>query len=140
MNYTIYLAGAMTCQTFEEMNGWRVELENKLFSEAENCEVRLKVYNPVDYYNLENERHKSEAEVMDFDLDLVLKSDLLIVNTKDILKSPGTITECALAWKKGIPILGFGEVPDHSWVRRFFRRIDNDMDETVDYIRDFYFM
>lgn len=26
----IYLAGAMTCQTHEEMNGWIVRLENKL--------------------------------------------------------------------------------------------------------------
>lgn len=136
----IYLAGAMTCQTHEEMNGWRVMLENKLFETAKNHEVKLKVYNPVDYYIVEDSRAKSDVEVMDFDLDLVLGSDLIIINTKDILKSPGTITECALAWKKGIPILGFGEVPNHPWVERFFRRIDENMDETVGYVRDFYFM
>jgi nucleoside 2-deoxyribosyltransferase len=136
----IYLAGAMTYQTYEEMNSWRVKLENKLLETAKNCEIKLKVYNPVDYYTIEDDRHQSDAEVMDFDLDLVLNSDLVVINTKDILKSPGTITECALAWKKGIPILGFGEEPDHPWVRRFFRRIDKNMDETVDYVKDFCFM
>ena len=140
MRYTTYLAGAMACQTHKEMNSWRIELENKLSRLAKNFEVKLKIYNPVDYYNFNEKRQKSEAEVMDFDLDLVLKSDFIIVNTKDILKSPGTITECALAWKKGIPILGFGEAPDHPWVERFFRRIDDNMDELMDYIKDFYFM
>ena len=136
----IYLAGAMQCQTYEEMNVWRNILKNKLFDKAKNYGIKLKVYNPVDYYNFVDQKQKSEAEVMDFDLDLVLGSDLIIVNTKDILNSPGTITECALAWKKGVPILGFGEIPNHSWVKRFFRRIDNNMDETLDYIEDFYFM
>ena len=136
----IYLAGAMTCQTHEEMNIWRVILTNKLYYKADNCKVKLRVYNPVDYYNFKDKKQKSEVEVMDFDLDLVLNSDLIIINTKDILRSPGTITECALAWKKGIPILGFGEVPDHPWVERFFRRIDKDMDEILDYVEDFYFM
>lgn len=135
----IFLSGAMTCQTYDGMSSWRKELKEKLINKAENYAVDVKVYSPIDYYDPHKDIAQTEAESMDFELDLVLSSDLIIVNTDCILGSPGTITECALAWRKGIPVIGFGNVPKHPYVRRFFRRIEDEMDELVDYVGDFYF-
>ena len=63
-NLSIYLAGAMSGKSFEEMNTWRVEIKNMLTHMALYYDCDVKVVNPVEYYNFNEKRHKSEKEVM----------------------------------------------------------------------------
>ena len=64
-NLSIYLAGAMSnCKSFEDMNTWRVEIKSMLTHMASHYDCDVKVVNPVDYYNFNEKRHKSEKEVM----------------------------------------------------------------------------
>ena len=59
-NLSIYLAGAMSnCKSFDDMNTWRVEIKNILTHMASYHDCNIRVTNPVDYYNLNEKRHKT---------------------------------------------------------------------------------
>ena len=142
-NLSIYLAGAMSnCKSFEEMNTWRVEIKNMLTHMASyyNCDV--KVTNPIDYYNFNEKRHKSEKEVMQFDLSLVKKSDIVIVNLDGINTSIGTSMELYECYRSNIPVIAFGSDEEyenaHPWIRECITRHESNMEDAATYIKEFY--
>ena len=127
--------------TFEEMNNWRLEISAQL-NLMDNCkDIKLKVFNPVDFYNFEKNNYKSEDEIMDFDLQHATGSDFLIVNLENLNSSTGTTIEIDRCHQKGITILAFGSKENektlHPWLKRMIRRIENTDSELCDYIRDF---
>lgn len=136
-----YLSGGMQYfgkENFNESNDWRRYCKNAL----ENCECdyKVKVFNPNDAFNFYDEpQYKSEREVMNYDLHNLRKSDLVIVNFNDP-KSIGTAQELAIAYDRGIPIIGVNEsgVELHSWLVCMCERIFNNIDEMLDYVEDFY--
>lgn len=139
----IYLAGKMSGLTFAKMNDWRVETHEKLMNQAEICIAKVKVLNPVIYYNFENMQHQSEREVEEFDLAHVISSDLVVVNLDGLQDSIGTIIELHDAhYHHKIPVIAFGdkELYDnlHPWVKNDITRVENNIDDVVTYIRDFY--
>lgn len=52
-NLQIYLCGKMSGLSFQEMNSWRELLSVKFKSVASDINVKVKVINPVDYFNFE---------------------------------------------------------------------------------------
>lgn len=139
---TIYLAGAMSGLTMEEMNTWRLSTKSLLLTVSELSSTKLNVINPVDYFNFENSRHQSEMEVMKFDLSKVKSSDIVIVNMEHLNTSIGTCIECYEAWKNDIPVLAFGGdglyKNLHPWIQNCITRYDECYDNTVSYIKDLY--
>ena len=139
---TIYLAGAMSGLTMEEMNTWRLSAKSLLLTASELFDTKLNVINPVDYFNFENSRHQSEMEVMKFDLSKVKSSDIVIANMEHLNTSIGTCIECYEAWKNDIPVLAFGGdglyKNLHPWIQNCITRYDKYYDNTVSYIRDLY--
>lgn len=140
----IYLAGKMSGLTYEGMREWRSYLKNKLISTAELRGLyKTYVVNPVDYYNFEEERHQSEREIKDYDLSHVLSSDIVVVNLDGLATSDGTKYELHDARKANIPVIAFGEYKLyedlHPWTKDNITRIEENMDDVVKYIRDFYF-
>lgn len=140
---TIYLAGKMSGLKFEEMNGWRIIVKQQLRKVSMCTELNtLKIINPVDYFNFEEKRYKSELEVMKYDLARVRNSDLIIVNLAGLDTSIGTIIECYEAYSLNIPILAFGSNEDyeklHPWIKCCITRYDDSYEECVEYVRDFY--
>ena len=143
MQYKIYLAGKMNGFSFEEMNSWRDEVFNKLLNLSGMYDTKLDVINPVMYYNFEKKRHQTEIEVEEFDLAHVISSDIIIVNLNGLKDSIGTIIELHDAhYHHKIPVIAFGsqELYDdlHSWIKNDITRVENDIDEMLDYIEDFY--
>ena len=139
----IYLAGKMGGLTFEEMNKWRCETHRKLLSQAKMSGKKINVINPVLYYNFEEKRHQTEIEVEEFDLAHVISSDIIIVNLDGLKDSIGTIIELHDAhYHHKIPVIAFGsqELYDnlHPWIKNNITRVENNMDDMVTYIRDFY--
>lgn len=140
----IYLAGAMSkCKTFEEMNAWRVHLKELLLKAAESAGYTLTVINPVDFYNFEEHRHQSDAEIEDYDLAHVTSSDIVIVNVKGLDSSDGTKFELHDAsYHNRIPVIALDEENLywylHPWIKRDITRVEKDMDSVVKYIKDFY--
>ena len=139
----VYLAGKMSDLSFEDMNSWRFELKNLLHCFSEQKGYVLQVINPVDYFNFEEERQQSDAEVEDYDLTHVVSSDVIIVNLDGLNTSIGTAIELHDAnYHNRIPVIAFGKKKDydnlHPWIKRKITRIEETMDSVVEYISDFY--
>lgn len=134
----IYLSGGMGNLSFEEQSKWRSQIINAIKYNHE-CEKKPIFFNPVDHYNFTEVRYKSEREVMEFDLNALRKSDLVIVNFNDP-KSVGTIAELAIAYEHRIPILGINKDNKelHSWLECFCNRIFDNIRSLVEYTVEFY--
>lgn len=135
----IYLSGGMSGISFEEQSKWRRQIRDAIKFEDYDCVKKPHIFNPIDYYNFEEERHKSELEVMKFDLNGVRKSDLVIVNFNNP-SSIGTAMELMLAYELKIPIIGLNKDNKqlHPWLECCCDRIFNNMRELVDYTIEFY--
>lgn len=139
----IYLAGKMTGLTFEEMNSWREILKSRLLLAADNCDYKLCVINPVDYYNFEEVKHQSEREVKEYDLRHVITSNIVIVNVDGLGSSDGTKIEIHDAsYHNRIPVIALDEKnlykEIHPWIQDEITRVERSTDDVVDYIKDFY--
>ena len=135
--FKIYLAGAMSGLSMAEQNEYRVMIEDYL----EKCDSIYNVHcwNPVDYYNFIDKNHETEREIMEFDLDKVRQSDLIIVNFKHHL-SLGTMAELAVAYDRGIKIIALNEDHEdlHPWQTEMSFRIFDNMKTMLKFIKKFY--
>ena len=143
-NLKIYLAGSMkNCESFEEMNEWREQVKKYIEHYGKYYAVRLTVINPVDFYNFKAKRHQNEREIMQYDLNHVKSSDIVIVNLKGLNDSIGSCIELYEAYKRNIPVLAFGTnkmyTDLHPWIKECITRKELTDEDVVMYIRDFYF-
>lgn len=135
----IYLSGGMSSLNLEEQSKWRKQVMDAIKYGDSDCEKKPIFFNPIDYYNFEVERHKTEREVMEFDLYNLRNSDLVIVNFNDP-KSLGTCAELAIAKELNIPVVGINKNNQelHPWLVEFTTRMCDSLREAVDYVVDFY--
>lgn len=68
----IYLAGKMSGIPLQEQKGWRDYLKKQLEDTG-----NFKVLSPCDYYSYEKKEHKSEREIMNWELNYVKNSDII---------------------------------------------------------------
>lgn len=93
---------------FYESNIWM----NKCIKEL--CKYdqiyKILITSPIDYFNFLSKIpvYKTQHEGMEFDLNRVRSSDLIIVNFNDVY-SLGTMAEIATAYERRIPIIGLNE-------------------------------
>lgn len=139
----IYLAGKMNGFTYEQMNNWRISLTNRLNIAAQNAGYKLIIINPVMYYNFEEKKYQSEKEVEDFDIFHATTSDIVIVNLHGLTTSDGSkyeIHDCN--YHNKIPVIAFGErklYEDlHPWTKNDITRVEENTQDVVTYIKDFY--
>lgn len=139
---TIYLAGAMSGITTNEAAKWRNLIKESIEKYSDSVNYKVNVLSPVDYYNFDEERYQSEAEIMNFDLSLVNESDLVIVNTKNLNESVGSIMEVYHAWEHKIPVIAYDQNGDykitHPWLKCCFTRVETCILDMSEYIKDFY--
>lgn len=135
----IYLSGSMSGVSFDEQSKWRKQIIEAIKFGDYDYEKKPIFFNPVDYFNFEETKHKSEREVMEFDLNGVRNSDLIIVNFNDP-KSLGTCAELAIAYEMKIPIIGINKngIELHPWLECFCNRMCSDIREAVEYVVEFY--
>lgn len=138
----VYLAGGMGKfgkEEFDKANTWRIL--TKQFLENNDCNVEVYVTNPNDYFSFADEEplYKTQREVMEFDLNRLRKSDLVIVNFND-MSSLGTMAEVAIAYEKKIPIIGLDVDKQelHPWQVEMTNRIFTNISELFEYIEEFY--
>ena len=134
MKSIIYLAGKMSGLSIEEMSGWRNEFKFKF----ESITDKFHIASPTDFYSFSEKKHKTEREVMDYDLWIVKNSTLIVVNL-DYPNSLGTAIELYEAYKHcGIPVIGFGTIENHPWIEECVTVKFDTMDEVIDHILEFY--
>ena len=144
INYNIYLCGGMGKfgkDNFDEGNKWRVYCKNAL--ENYECDYKINVCNPNDYFNFKEEppKYETQREVMELDIHKVRTSDLLIINFNDMW-SLGSMAELAIAYERRIPAIGLniGKQNLHPWQKEMCTRIFEDINEMLDYVEDFYLL
>lgn len=139
---TIYLAGKMSGLCKNDYCVWRSELTNALMIKSCLLDSSIQVINPSDYFDFDNMDRHLEKEVMQFDLNMVRQSDIVIVNVNGVSSSIGTAIELYEANLLNIPVIAYteGDVVDdiHPWIENCFSTVQMNKDELVDYIRDFY--
>lgn len=139
----VYLAGKMSGLSFDEMNIWRKELKRQLQCAAKNSGYQIQIINPVDFYNFEENRYQSEDEIEDFDLAHVITRDIIIVNLDGLSTSDGTKIELHDAkYHHNIPVIAFGSKELykklHPWIKRNITRVEKNIEDVIEYIKDFY--
>lgn len=134
----IYLSGAMGSVSYEEQSKWRKQVIDAITYNYD-CEKKPLFFNPVNYYNFEEVRYKTQREVMNFDLNGLRHSDLVIVNFNDP-SSLGTCAELAIAYDMKIPIVGINKDKNelHPWLECFCDRMCESIKEAVEYVVDFH--
>ena len=102
-------------------------------------EKNASFFNPVDYYNFEEKQHKSEREIMEFDLYNLRNSDLVIVNFNNIW-SIGTAMELMLAKEMHIPVIGWNPNDEvlHPWLKECVTRLCDNLREAVEHVVSYY--
>lgn len=135
----IYLAGGMSGLTFEDQVKWRSKVRDAILYGGYDYECKPHFFSPPEYYPIDEPVHKSEREAMEFDLNALRKSDLVVVNF-NAPNSLGTMAELAIAYENRIPIiaLNIDGVELHPWAVEFCTRICDDMYELVDHISSHY--
>lgn len=134
----IYLSGGMGNLSYEEQSKWRKQVQDAINFNYD-CTKKPIFFNPVNYYNFEDVRYRSEREVMEFDLYNLRNSNLVMVNFNDV-KSIGTAMELMLAKERNIPIIGFGVNGQtiHPWLLECCTRVCETLREVVEHIVEFY--
>ncbi len=134
----VYLSGGMGNLSFEEQSKWRNQMINAIKFNYE-YDKKIVFFNPVDYYNFEEKKQKTEREVMEFDLNALRNSNLVIVNFNDPT-SLGTCAELAIAYEMKIPIIGINRDNNelHPWLECFCNRMCDSLKEAAEYIVEFY--
>lgn len=139
----VYLSGRMSGVPHDEMMYSRNKVASYLEFLIKNMDADWKVVNPAYFYNYKNNAHKSDKEIMQFELNLVRNSDVVLVNIEDINASIGSCIEVYEAYKNDIPIVAYGEDEDwyvtHPWIKECISRRERTYYEACEYIADFYF-
>ena len=140
--YSIYLCGGMGKfgkENFDEGDKWRRYCKRAL--ENYECAYKVTAINPNDFFNFVDEPplYNTENEVMRFDLHKLRSSNLVIANFNDMY-SLGSMSEIAIAYDRGIPVIGLNEDNQklHPWQVCMCERVFTDIDKMLDYIEDFY--
>lgn len=135
----IYLSGGMTNLPFDEQMNWRTQFQNAIKYGDYNYRKKACFFNPPQYYSLDKQEHRSEREVFEFDLNMLRKSDLVVVNFNDP-NSIGTAMELAIAKERRTPIIGLNRDKNklHPWLAEVTTRMCDDMRELVEHVVEFY--
>ena len=146
MNRNVYLAGAMSCYFNTNQHDYPKQWREDAKKYVKELYDGITLVSPTDYYEIGKNYHKSESEVMRFDLRMVRESDIVLVNLKDLHSSLGTSDEILYAFISGKPVIGFlddesGVKDVHPWKIEQIDRIEtgkNAMRRAIDYIYRYY--
>ena len=135
----IYLAGPMSHQSFDEQLKWITQLKDGLLYGGYEYKKKPELFIPPLYYNFEEKHHKSEREVLNFDLNRLRNSDLVVALFNGI-ESVGTVMEVAIAYENRIPVIVYNTTGGilHPWVQEMSTRECTDMRELVEYIVEYF--
>lgn len=147
-NYmTIYLAGAMTGKTLEEMNKWRKDV-TRAIELSPDFRRMVRVINPVLYYSTADDPQKydDDKEYIRWEWREAENADVVISACDTKTNSIGTAVETALAFKKNVPIVLYitnkdGYVCDvHPYLYYMADKLfyHNEIDEMVKYIARYF--
>ena len=135
----IYLAGAISDIEWEKAIAWRDKLANNI---REVTLHKWHCFDPCEHYNQFGEVI-SPQESLEYDLDHLRHSRLMIANFGFTQKSTGTLIELGVAYENRIPIIGYypnitEETVIHPWVTAICSHICTSESGLYQYLCDHY--
>lgn len=146
MNRIVYLAGAMSCYFNTDQHDYPKKWRKDAKEYVKKLYDDITIVSPTDFYQIGKNYHKSESEVMRFDLRMVREADIVLCNLRDLHSSLGTSDEILYAFISGKPIIGFFENESeikniHPWKIEQIDRIETGegaMENALSYIYSHY--
>lgn len=146
MNRIVYLAGAMSCYFNTDQHDYPKKWRKDAKEYVKKLYDDITIVSPTDFYQIGKNYHKSESEVMRFDLRMVREADIVLCNLRDLHSSLGTSDEILYAFISGKPIIGFleneSEIKNiHPWKIEQIDRIETGegaMENALSYIYSHY--
>lgn len=143
--FKIYTCGKMSGLTYEEQIAWRKELQNcveQKYEEIHGTHANITFINPPNFFNYEDNLHKSEREVRDWEIGQVCDSDILVVNLDGISDSIGSHFELGaviganISSGRNIKVIAIGEAQQnlHPWIQLSWLRHEYSIKNAADYI------
>lgn len=136
--FKIYTAGKMSGLTYERQMGWRNKLEGIIRSRT-NADICF-IHPPL-FYSYEEKFHKSEREILEWELSQIKTCDIVVFDLSTVHDSIGTTMELAFAKAannsgyKNINIVGFGRLnTTHPWIPLCLLRQEESLENLADYI------
>lgn len=139
----VYIAGKMSGLSQEEILAIREPIEKIIYHRAASSDIVAEVINPAKFFSYDDPCHWNEYEIYNFEINHVLKSDVVIAIVDGINTSIGTAIEVYEAYKHGIPVITYNPsgVPVnaiHPWLRFGQVRDCETINELADYIQQYY--
>lgn len=137
-NFKIYTCGRMHGIPYAKQMIWRKELQFAI-----ECRTKQNVtfIHPPEFYGYHEKLHKSEQEVMNWEMQQICDSDIVVVNLDEIESSVGSHMELGVACGanlssgKHINIVSFGNEENiHPWLSLCSLRHEDNVNDLADYI------
>lgn len=139
----IYTCGKMSGISFIEQMMWRSRIESEIKSSLD-CGQSVKFIHPPLYYNYEENNHKTEREILEWEMTQVHDCDILIVNLDGIEDTTGSHMELGAVQginrfgDKHIFVVGLGKPENlHPWIKESCIRIEEDYAKAAEYIVEY---
>ena len=131
----IYLVGAMSGKTHEEVYEWRADAKYFL-------ERQFRVIDPADYYCAIGEpTYDTDKEYVRWELRSVKNCDLLVAKVEDGFNSLGTTAEITTAYNNDIPILLLVDSKDqkvHPFIEEMCDKKFTSIEDLWQYAKEYY--
>ena len=136
--FKIYTCGAMSNKTLTESMEWRNKIEEAVRFRTDKSVTFI---HPPEYFNYEVKSHKTEKEVMEWEISQIQSCDIVVANIDDICSSVGSLVEIGAVYtlnmfsQKHISVIGISKNSViHPWIKNTCLRIEEDYDSAADYI------
>lgn len=139
--YKIYTAGRCKGITLAEAMSWRNLLEGQTRQKIYDIYPKGKdvvFVHPPNYYVWGEQREKKPGECLQWDMNQVVTSDVVVVNLDEVTQSKGTLMELGAAYGasivggKKIQILGIGKEADYHWVNEVLWRREDTIEQAAE--------
>ena len=128
--------------SFKEQMRWRNQLGGlvRLYYDGTN---KITFVHPPLYFNYENNLHKSEREILDWEMMQLHDSDIVVVNLDQIDTTVGSHMELGAVQginrfgDKYIYVVGVGDSNVHPWITETCSRIEDSFTDAAKYIAEY---
>lgn len=136
--YKIFTSGRMSGLAYDRQNGWQRRIEDLIKNRTDKSVVFV---HPPMFYQYEENNPQNDIESMNWEMNQLIDSDVLIVDLNDISYSIGTHIKLGIAAAvnkialKNIFIVGVGK-PDtnHPWIVNGMFHCEETPEDAADYI------
>ena len=139
----IYTCGKMSGISYSQQMQWRQILE-AFVKDKYDGNSSIKFIHPPQFFNYDKILHKSEREILDWEMKQIHDSDILVVDLDGIDSTIGSHMELGAVQginrfgDKYIFVIGIGKEENlHPWIKETCMRIENSYCDAAKYIVEY---